>query len=249
MRSYATARDLLVVAALTLASAEAVASGIDDFRSGCADTVNTTSNSTTVNLFTVPQSARFVLTDLSWARSQIGSFTSGTANLLTIGTPTQTRWRSPNTGSSSAVNPPTRTWATGLVFQPGDVVQLTVSQNGIESSQWSACWSGYLAPLATSSIAPGGRDRPLQLGVLPNPSSAPATLSFSLPRRSQVVIGIFDILGRRVRTLYRGQMEAGAHELAWDGLDDHGSASADGVYMAQLEYEHVARTSKIVRAH
>lgn len=48
-------------------------------------------------------------------------------------------------------------------------------------------------------------------------------------------IDVFDLRGRKVRTLFDGVLESGARALDWDGRDDGGVASASGIYAVRLE--------------
>ena len=46
---------------------------------------------------------------------------------------------------------------------------------------------------------------------------------------------MFDINGRRVSTVFRGRLQPGTTELAWNGRRDDGSRAAAGVYFYRLE--------------
>ena len=50
-------------------------------------------------------------------------------------------------------------------------------------------------------------------------------------------ISIFDVAGRRVRTLVRGEHAVAhrAYEVVWDGRDDAGGRLASGVYYYVLD--------------
>jgi hypothetical protein len=65
--------------------------------------------------------------------------------------------------------------------------------------------------------------------VTPNPVQRTATLSFALPRGGDVRLELFDVAGRRVRSLQSGMLEAGSHVRT---LDTNGLSS--GVYLARL---------------
>ncbi len=56
----------------------------------------------------------------------------------------------------------------------------------------------------------------------PNPFNPQTVITFSLPRAQDVRLRIYDISGRLVRTLVRGRLEAGSHEVTWKGRDDLG---------------------------
>jgi len=75
----------------------------------------------------------------------------------------------------------------------------------------------------------------LALDVRPNPAAHDVALRFSLPSAAWVEAGIFDVSGRRVRTLARGPAAAGPHEVRWDGVGRDGARAAAGVYFARLE--------------
>jgi hypothetical protein len=63
----------------------------------------------------------------------------------------------------------------------------------------------------------------------PNPFNPSTSIGFALGERGEVSVTVYDLLGRDVRTLVRGVLEAGEHrvELQADGL-------ATGVYLCRL---------------
>jgi len=69
----------------------------------------------------------------------------------------------------------------------------------------------------------------------PNPFNPSTTLAFELPAPARVDLEIYDVSGRRVRTLLREDARtAGRHDLVWDGADDAGRTSPAGVYLVRL---------------
>jgi len=81
--------------------------------------------------------------------------------------------------------------------------------------------------------------------ALPNPFNPRTTLSFSTPTAGLTRLEIFDLRGRRVRSLVSGSLAAGPHERVWDGLDDAGLAVASGVYSARLTHPEGIRTQRL----
>ncbi len=79
-----------------------------------------------------------------------------------------------------------------------------------------------------------------------NPARGGTRLRFVLPRAGAVSVGVFDVSGRCVRTLQGGALAAGAHELAWDGRDEHGVAVAPGVYLARVDGAGVRAATRVV---
>src|SRR6185369_10350541 len=64
----------------------------------------------------------------------------------------------------------------------------------------------------------------------PNPFSVATRMTYTLPRASQVDLGVYDLNGRRVRVLVAAALPAGVHELRWDGADDAGARVRPGMY-------------------
>ncbi|MFH1011402.1 MAG: hypothetical protein V1784_09255 [bacterium] len=72
----------------------------------------------------------------------------------------------------------------------------------------------------------------------PNPFNATTTIEYIVPRSSRVWLAIYDILGRRVRTLEDGRVHRAAiYQVAWDGRNDTGGLVASGIYFCQLRGE------------
>ncbi len=71
------------------------------------------------------------------------------------------------------------------------------------------------------------------LRVAPNPFRRETSVWLSLPAETRVAVEVFDLLGRRVRTLSRAFLSAGDHRFAWDGRDQSGSEVAGALYMVR----------------
>jgi len=77
------------------------------------------------------------------------------------------------------------------------------------------------------------RDVVLQPGA-PNPFRERTVLRYSVPAQTTGNISIYDVNGRLVRTLVRGELAAGPGEVAWDGRDSDGGRVPAGVYWARI---------------
>ena len=82
--------------------------------------------------------------------------------------------------------------------------------------------------------------------VVPDPARPPRLIHYELPREARVELDVFDLLGRRVRTLDRGARAAGFHEVAWDGRDASGARVGEGVYFYRLRAEGIQRVRRMV---
>jgi len=80
------------------------------------------------------------------------------------------------------------------------------------------------------------------LGTYPNPARQQATVRFALPETRDVTIRLYDVLGRKVRTVVSGTQE-GRHERTLDV-----GALPSGVYFLRLKAGGQTRTQKLTIA-
>ncbi len=80
----------------------------------------------------------------------------------------------------------------------------------------------------------------------PNPFNPSTSISFYIPGPERVRLEIFDVQGRRIRTLADRQMEGGRHTFHWNGMNDAGSNVSSGVYLYRLVCGKKVLTRKLV---
>jgi hypothetical protein len=68
----------------------------------------------------------------------------------------------------------------------------------------------------------------------PNPFHPTTRIPFQVRDGASVIVRVFDIQGRPVRTLFRGVVSAGEYETSWDARDDAGRSVASGVYVVRI---------------
>jgi len=82
----------------------------------------------------------------------------------------------------------------------------------------------------------------------PNPFRAGTTVAFRTRATSPVTVELFDVQGRRVRTLVDGRaLPAGSHAVEWDGLTRAGDVAPDGVYFCRLTADGRTESRKMTR--
>ncbi len=77
--------------------------------------------------------------------------------------------------------------------------------------------------------------------IAPNPFNSTTTIRFELPTQNQVEIGLTDITGRKVETLFSGKMSAGAHSTEF-----RGNKYASGTYFVHLRIGDQSQIKKVV---
>jgi hypothetical protein len=84
------------------------------------------------------------------------------------------------------------------------------------------------------------------LTILAGTAGSRAALQYSIPHSARVSLHVFDIQGRRVRTLVDQDAAAGTFRTTWDGLTDAGTPAARGVFFARLAVDGKTLDSKKV---
>ena len=69
----------------------------------------------------------------------------------------------------------------------------------------------------------------------PNPFNPHTVLSYRIDQPGTVRLALYDVQGRLVRELVRGDRPAGTHDVTWDGTNSRGTPCASGVYFALLQ--------------
>ena len=73
----------------------------------------------------------------------------------------------------------------------------------------------------------------------PNPFNSETVIWYYLPdvgyQPAEIEITIYNLLGKRVRSLVNGREYSGEHKVRWDGKDDSGKEVASGIYFYRLK--------------
>jgi len=64
----------------------------------------------------------------------------------------------------------------------------------------------------------------------PNPFASETRFSVVLTQDSELDVAVYDLLGRKVATLFKGRATAGTRDFAWQRTRDDGAAVSSGVY-------------------
>ncbi|RKY99838.1 MAG: hypothetical protein DRQ04_06955, partial [Candidatus Hydrothermota bacterium] len=79
-----------------------------------------------------------------------------------------------------------------------------------------------------------------------NPPRGRVLVEYSVPCGGEVVLEVYDVSGRRVRELVRGEVARGEHRMEWDGRDSEGRLLSSGVYFLRLEGMGMRAVGKMV---
>lgn len=80
----------------------------------------------------------------------------------------------------------------------------------------------------------------------PNPFNPITTITYQLPATSDVELIIYNLLGKKIRTLVLERQPAGGYHIQWNGKNEAGWQVPSGVYMYRLKAGSVIHTHKMI---
>jgi predicted outer membrane repeat protein len=80
----------------------------------------------------------------------------------------------------------------------------------------------------------------------PNPFNPVTTLRYDLPENNLVNITIYDMMGRKVKTLVNQTQDTGYKSVVWDATNDYGKPVSAGIYLYQIQAGEYISTKKMV---
>ncbi len=108
----------------------------------------------------------------------------------------------------------------------------------VASAPWQPRQSTGVPELTTARLDPN----------FPNPFNPSTTLPFVLPAATSVRLVIYNLAGKRVRTLVDADLPAGDHHVVWDGRDERGASVPSGSYLCRMTTPQTTQTSRLTRA-
>ena len=84
----------------------------------------------------------------------------------------------------------------------------------------------------------------------PNPFNPQTTIEYSLEKPGFVSVEIFDMIGKKIKTLVSENQSAAVYRVVWDGTNDSSVKVASGVYCSRLQLnldsENIVKTNKML---
>ena len=80
----------------------------------------------------------------------------------------------------------------------------------------------------------------------PNPFNSQTTIQYQINEPGKVSLKIFDILGKRVRTLVDVEKSPGYYSITWDSRNDDGSDVTSGIYIYELNIKNFCQRKKLI---
>jgi pimeloyl-ACP methyl ester carboxylesterase len=80
----------------------------------------------------------------------------------------------------------------------------------------------------------------------PNPFNPNTTIEYDLPKTTNVILEIYNILGQRIRTLVNQIQAQGMYSIQWNGKTDEGLSVSSGLYLYRLQTGNFVETKKMI---
>ena len=102
----------------------------------------------------------------------------------------------------------------------------------------------YNGPLAIAGEIELQPDEFRLYNAYPNPFNPTTTLKYEMGSAGPVFIDVFNVSGRKIRSLYNGIQSPGQHEIRWDARDDRGRQVSSGIYLFKVHVNGKQQTAK-----
>jgi hypothetical protein len=119
---------------------------------------------------------------------------------------------------------------------------------GLGNAYFNDVWSLRLSPTTGVESDPDHESPTIfrLLGNYPNPFNPETKVVYEAPKSRYVSLRIYNLQGQQIRNLFEGKIDAGRHQLVWDGTNDLGAKMASGVYFYVLKAGAIAVSKKLV---
>jgi len=126
-------------------------------------------------------------------------------------------------------------------FLPGDTIGLAgFVETPIDDWGTDFTSRGELIVGTSSSISSTKTTKTsdaVKLNNYPNPFNQETTIRYSLSQSAYLSLEIINTSGQKITTLIQGEIQAGLHQIKWDGKNEAGLPLASGIYLVSLKAE------------
>ena len=133
----------------------------------------------------------------------------------------------------------------GLTSISGDWT--VFATDGVDTTQSGDVWNITLD--ASDVLSVDGEVLPTVFALhqnYPNPFNPVTTLRYDLPEDAMVSITIYDVMGRRVKSLVNTTQVAGYRSVRWDATNSFGEPVSAGMYIYMIQAGQFTKTKKMV---
>jgi len=104
-------------------------------------------------------------------------------------------------------------------------------------------------PSSTTAILTKASELPNSFHMMqnyPNPFNPSTTISFTIPKKQNVTLRIYNALGHPIKDVLNEELAPGRYSIVWHGVDQNGESVGAGVYLASFESEAFRHTVRML---
>ncbi len=127
---------------------------------------------------------------------------------------------------------------------PGETVTVWTTDNTVVQIQSGTTSSVTALPETTNTVV---KSFSLKQNY-PNPFNPTTTIEFNLNQKgfAQVSLTIYNILGKKVKTLFHGVLNQGTYQFEWNGTNEANQPVASGFYFYRLQVQNKASVKQMI---
>jgi flagellar hook capping protein FlgD len=138
--------------------------------------------------------------------------------------------------------------AAGLPVLPvTDLTLHSASRTLVAATYGRSQWKIDVSQLPAAVPATTSRPMLALSAPRPNPSRGIVHFALARPFPGRVDVGIYDVVGRRLRSLANGSTQSGTVEFQWNGEDDRGRRVGPGIFFVRAASGDECRVQRITR--
>ena len=82
--------------------------------------------------------------------------------------------------------------------------------------------------------------------LFPNPFNNIVNININIPKKGNLEVVVFDLLGKKVKEIYNQETNIGKYNFSWDGKNDMNGKVNSGLYLFKVVFNENTKTIKSV---
>ena len=144
---------------------------------------------------------------------------------------------------------PAMVWPLQLDLRVGNTALVDTDGKPLGDLNWYAEYAERWDPDVLSTAVEAANALPVEFKLnqnFPNPFNPTTTIQYTLDKAGDVKMTVFNILGKKVKTLVNESQAPGTYNVKWDGINAIGQKMGSGIYFYKLETKNRSQINKML---